>query len=56
MWGLDREIKRIEKQLRDSTVSVEMKESLEASLRVKQELLMALKEGFGRKPDVSAGC
>ncbi len=56
MWGLDREIKRIDKQLRDSRISVEMKEVLEARIQVKRELLKALIEGFGGKSDVSAEC
>ena len=56
MWGLDREIKRIEKQLRDSRISIEMKEVLEARIQVKRGLLKALIGGFGGKPDVSAEC
>lgn len=56
MWGLDREIKRIEKQLRDSRISIEMKEVLEARIQEKRGLLKALIEGFGGKPDVSAEC
>jgi hypothetical protein len=56
MWGLDREIKRIEKELLDPKLSVEMKGVLEARLHQKRRLLAALIEGFGAKPDVSAGC
>ncbi len=54
MWGLDREIKRIEKQLQVSSISVETKEVLEARLLMKRGLLKGLIEGFGGKPDVSA--
>ena len=56
MWGLDREIKRIEKELLDPKLSIEMKGVLEARLHQKRRLLAALIEGFGAKPDVSAGC
>ena len=56
MWGLDREIKRFEKQLRDSRISIEMKEVLEVRIHMKRGLLKALIEGFGGKTDVSAEC
>ena len=56
MWGLDREIKRIERELRNPKLSFEMKGFLEARLHQKRRLLAALIEGFGAKPDVSARC
>ena len=56
MWGLDREMKRIERELRNPKLSVEMKGVLVARLHQKRRLLVALIKGFGAKPDVSARC
>jgi hypothetical protein len=54
MWGLDKEIKRIERQIRHVEIADDMKVVLEARLREKRRLLRALTEDFGAKPDVSA--